>query len=326
MANLEGQNWSGNVGVRAVQTKEEVLVNVGAAELSRCMAPCPQFPNAITTSAFGSFYQTPVEHTYNDILPSANFKWDLNRDLVARFAIARTMARPDYSALGGSISADDTTHTGNGGNPDLKPIRSTNVDATLEWYFAPKSLLSAGLFYMDLTNYVAFGTTTMRRCSTSRPDTFDTYTISSPINSSGKVKGVELSWQQQLALRLRRPGQLHVRRRQGRPATGTLVGASKNTYNVDRLLRELRVQRAAGVHVPLGVLRRPRSEHAGVPGRHRARSRPRWATRSTSNLTLTFDALNLNNPTLKYYGTNNDQPRAFYKNGRQYYFTVRFKL
>jgi iron complex outermembrane receptor protein len=36
-------------------------------------------------------------------------------------------------------------------------------------------------------------------------------------------------------------------------------------------------------------------------------------------VTLTFDVLNLNNPTLKYYGANTDQPRAFYKNGRQYY-------
>ena len=45
-----------------------------------------------------------------------------------------------------------------------------------------------------------------------------------------------------------------------------------------------------------------------------------------NNLTLTFDALNLNNPTLKYYGANTDQPRAFYKNGRQFYAGVRIKF
>ena len=44
------------------------------------------------------------------------------------------------------------------------------------------------------------------------------------------------------------------------------------------------------------------------------------------NLSLSFDALNLNDPILKYYGANKDQPRAFYANGRQYYFTVRFRL
>ena len=35
---------------------------------------------------------------------------------------------------------------------------------------------------------------------------------------------------------------------------------------------------------------------------------------------------NLNDPTLKYYAANKDQPRAFYKNGVQYYFTVRAKF
>jgi len=41
---------------------------------------------------------------------------------------------------------------------------------------------------------------------------------------------------------------------------------------------------------------------------------------------LYLDGENLNNPTLKYYALNTDQPRAFYKNGVQYYFTVRAKF
>ncbi len=36
MANLEGQGWSGNVGVRVVQTKERVLVNVGLPSCRAC--------------------------------------------------------------------------------------------------------------------------------------------------------------------------------------------------------------------------------------------------------------------------------------------------
>ena len=46
----------------------------------------------------------------------------------------------------------------------------------------------------------------------------------------------------------------------------------------------------------------------------------------TPKVTLTFDALNINDPTLKYYGANTDQPRAFYKNGRQYFAGVRVKF
>ena len=44
------------------------------------------------------------------------------------------------------------------------------------------------------------------------------------------------------------------------------------------------------------------------------------------NISINFDALNLNDPVLKYYAANRDQPAAFYANGRQYYLMVRMKL
>jgi iron complex outermembrane receptor protein len=322
MANLEGPSWSGNFGVRAVQTKERVLVNIGIPSCP-VQAPCPQVPGAITTSAFGSFYQSPVEHTYTDILPSANLKLDLSKDLVARFAIARTMARPDFSALGGSISADDTTHTGNGGNPDLKPIRSTNVDATLEWYFAPQSLLSAGLFYMDLSNYVGFGIHPVTLLNI-KTGTFDTYSISSPTNSSGKVKGLELAYQQQL------PYGFGVQANYtyaDAKETGNhdLVGASQNTYNIigyyENYGFSARLAYTFRSHFFVG-LDRSTPEYQDDTGTLAAS----LGYTINDNVTLTFDALNLNDPTLKYYGANTDQPRAFYKNGRQYYAGVRIKF
>ena len=43
-------------------------------------------------------------------------------------------------------------------------------------------------------------------------------------------------------------------------------------------------------------------------------------------MTLSLDAMNLNNPVLKYYADNTDQPTAFYVNGRQYYVTLRAKM
>src|SRR5206468_6204465 len=116
MTNFEGSGWAGNLGVRFVRTKEDVTVNVGIpGDVCGALAAC-SVPGAITTSAFGSFYRKVVSNTYNDTLPSGNLKFDLGNNMVVRFALARTMARPDYSALGGSITADDTTRTGNGGN------------------------------------------------------------------------------------------------------------------------------------------------------------------------------------------------------------------
>jgi iron complex outermembrane receptor protein len=324
MANFEGPTWSGNVGVRYVQTKEEVTVNVAIpGSVCGVQAPCPQVPGAITTSAFGSFYKNVVAHTYNDWLPSANIKFDLGNNMIARLAAARTMARPDYSALGGSITADDTTHTGNGGNPDLKPIRSTNLDATFEYYFAPRSLVSAGLFYLDLSNYVAFGTyqTTLLNI---RDNAFQTYTISAPINSSGSVKGVELAWQQPIGMGF--GVQANYTYANAKEDGGQdLVGASKNTYNLSGYYENnsfgarLNYNYRSAFFVGLDRSTPQYQDDTGVLSASLTYT-------LNKNISFQLDALNLNDPVLTYYGANKDQPRAFYANGRQYYFGVRIKL
>ena len=46
--------------------------------------------------------------------------------------------------------------------------------------------------------------------------------------------------------------------------------------------------------------------------------RLRWATKVNEFLTLTLDGQNLNNPKLKYYALNTDQPCSIYQNGRQF--------
>jgi len=336
MTNFEGAGWAGNAGVRFVKTKEDVTVNVGVpGDVCAVQAPCPQVPGAITTSAFGTFYRALVSHDYNDVLPSANLRFDLGRGMVGRLAAARTMARPDYSALGGSISADDTTHTGNGGNPDLAPIRSNNFDAAWEWYYAPRSLVSVGLFYMDLRNYVAFGTHQQTLLNI-RTNTFDTYTISSPINSKGTAKGIELSWEQPLPMGFGfQANYTYTNAKEDKScaaadigcqtAPDDLLGASKNTYNLTgyyenhgfsaRLAYTFRSAFFVG-------LDRSTPEFQDDTGTLAAS----LGYRLTRNISLNFDALNLNNPTLKYYAANKDQPRAFYLNGRQYYFTVRVTL
>ena len=46
-------------------------------------------------------------------------------------------------SLPGAVqNLDYTLLTGNGGNPNLKPIRSNNYDASLEWYFRRRSMVS----------------------------------------------------------------------------------------------------------------------------------------------------------------------------------------
>ena len=328
-ANFQGSSWSANIGLRFVQTKESVLSNVSAAATD---------PAAITTSAFGPYKTITTDHTYNDVLPSANLKLDLTRDLVARFAAAETMTRPDYSALAGStiLGAPPTppaVGTGTGSNPDLKPIRSANFDAGLEWYFAPRSILSATAFYMDLKNYVAFGseTRTFHTFSNLFPNGYDAqYLLSIPVNADGNVKGVELNYTQAFNQYLGiQTNYTYADGKQTSKLTingdDRLVGTSKNTFNI--------IGYVENAHFSARVAYNYRSEFFSGLDRNSAFSQAAVGTLSASlgytvndNFAITLDGMNLNNPTLKYFALNTDQPRAFYKNGAQYYLNLRFKM
>ncbi|RNF31733.1 TonB-dependent receptor [Massilia aurea] len=311
MVDFGGDGWSGNIGLRAIETRQRTIVNL------------PGGPTPITGSAFGPYTPTTFERTYRDYLPSANLKYNVTPDLTLRTALAKTIARPDYSALGGSVSLNDDALSGSGGNVNLDPVRSTNFDIGAEWYYAPKALLSAGLFYMDLRSIVAQGTATGNYYNNKR-ETFTDYLITSPYNTSGKNKGVELSWQQpfldnfgMLVNYTYADGELDD--------GGELLNSSKNTYNVTgyfenerfsaRLAYNWRSKYKAGVD-------RGASQHVD--------DMPSLAAsvnvKLTDKLTLTFDALNLTNETIKMYAENEDRPRAFYSNGRTFYLGLRGKL
>lgn len=311
MVDFGGDRWSGNIGLRAIETRQTTIVNL------------PGGPTPVLGSAFGPYTPTTFKRTYRDYLPSANLKYDLTPDLTIRTALAKTIARPDYSALGGSVSLNDDALSGSGGNVNLDPVRSTNFDIGAEWYYAPKALLSAGLFYMDLRSIVAQGTSTGSYYNNKR-ETFTEYQITSPYNTSGRNRGMELSWQQpfldnfgMLVNYTYADGELDD--------GGELLNSSKNTYNVTgyfenerfsaRLAYNWRSRYKAGVD-------RGASQHVD--------DMPSLAAsvnvKLTDKLTLTFDALNLTNETIKMYAENEDRPRAFYSNGRTFYLGLRGKL
>lgn len=311
MADFGGDGWHGNVGLRAVETRQTTVVNLAGG------------PHPITGSAFGAYTPTTFERTYRDYLPSANLKFDARADLVVRAALAKTLARPDYSALGGSVSLNDDALSGSGGNVNLDPVRSTNFDLSAEWYFAPKALVSAGLFYMDLRSIVAQGTSSGSYYNNKR-SAQAIYQITSPYNTTGKNKGVELSYQQPLMGNF---GMLvNYTYADGKlDDGGELLNSSKDTYNVTgyfenerfsaRLAYNYRSAYKAGVD-------RGASQHVD--------SMPSLAAsinvKLTEQLSLTFDALNLTNETIKMYAENKDRPRAFYSNGRTFYIGLRAKM
>ena len=222
--------------------------------------------------------------------------------------------------------------SGSGGNPDLKPIRSNNYDAGLEWYFAKRSLLSASVFCMDLRNYVGFGTATKSYLTFSSqvPQGAQVpYLLTVPVNAKGRVKGAEFAYQQSLFDYFGLTANYtYADGKQTSLVTNgddRLVGTSKNTYNLGGYFEN----HAFSARVNYTY----RSAFFSGLDRNSAFSQDAIGSLNASlqyalndMISFSLDGENLNRPTLKYYALNKDQPRAFYRNGAQYYLNVRAKF
>jgi iron complex outermembrane receptor protein len=318
-AQFAGDGWRGNAGVRIVDTQENAFVNVSD--------PTASNPHVITSSAYGPYYVNKVSHDYLDVLPSVNLTVDVTPTVFLRMSAAETMARPDFSALGGTVSLTDTTLTGNGGNPNLRPIKAAVYDVALEWYYAPTSLAAVSLFYDDLSSYVTFGTSQAIYLNAflSKPNApvFSTYTISSPANTSGEVRGAEFQLQQPLPMNFGFQANytyLEAKESNGAP----LVGASKNTLNLvgyyENAVLSARLAYTYRSHFFVGL------------DRSAAQNQDNYGTLDGSidwkvndHISLTLDGLNLTNNLLKYYALNKSQPRAVYNNGTQIFFGLRVR-
>ncbi|WP_157772789.1 TonB-dependent receptor domain-containing protein, partial [Pseudoponticoccus marisrubri] len=86
--------------------------------------------------------------------------YDINDDVVMRFAAAKVLSRPDYDNLkmtrgfANSIWVPGYDGFGSGGNPDLEPYRATQYDLSTEYYFTDSSIVSVAYFYKDIDTYI----------------------------------------------------------------------------------------------------------------------------------------------------------------------------
>ena len=325
MAHVGGDNWRGDFGVRLVETDQNSYVNTAAAA---------GVPGAITTSAYGDYVVNDIKHSYFNVLPSVNFTFDLQKNLLLRVSAAETMSRPDYSALGAAVSLTDLTLTGNGGNPNLKPITAGVYDAALEWYYTPTGVAAVSLFYDDLSSYVGYGNSTgsylnLQASKIGIPGqpnvlVYSPFVISSPTNVSGQLKGVEVQVQQPLPYNF--GFQTNFTYVDGEDANGNaLVGTSKVTANAvvyyEVPLFSVRLAYTYRSHYFVG-LDRSAQENEADNGQLDASAN----LNVTKNVTFTIDALNITDSLLKYYAVNPTQVRAVYENGTQVYAGVHVKF
>jgi TonB-dependent receptor len=170
--------WSGVVGLRLVRTEQTLGGN-----------------NVDTASPILVYTPTEKKNSSVDLLPSANLRFNLRPDLVARLSLGRTVTRPDFAQLNPGVSlstvvSNTTFLSGSGGNPALKPVTSDSLDTSLEWYFSADGFLTAAYFHRNIDGYVE---------TTSANEVINgtTYIMTRPSNSGkDKLDGVELGYQQ----------------------------------------------------------------------------------------------------------------------------------
>jgi TonB-dependent receptor len=135
----------GILGLRAVRTNTRVTSN---------------------TLANGAINRQTDSGNYTDLLPTATARIRFIPDLQLRLSATQTRTRPGFeqmrpillgpppACLSEPEPAPSCQVTGSGGNPDLDPVRSTNYDATLEYYFLQTGMASLALFHRDFNGFI----------------------------------------------------------------------------------------------------------------------------------------------------------------------------
>ncbi len=135
---------------------------------------------------------TPTTDTnsYTNVLPSAILTLNATEDFLVRFSASKTIQRAGLADLAPSTFVNPTNLTSGGGNAQLTPPVSTNLDVSLEYYTGGSSLIAGALFYKDVEDFIATGT--IEETITINGQT-DVYRTSRPFNiASAEVRGFEI--------------------------------------------------------------------------------------------------------------------------------------
>ena len=223
MGNLEGERWSGNLGLRYVRTKVNAAVPspipVGTCprtEPGKPVTTCAAVPGAITTASDGvqyydgvpfnplagvMYYKQAKESTYGNLLPSLNIRYELAKDQILRFGASKTIARQNYNLLGagyGSPNCTDGFCQVTGPNPNLDALLSKNLDLSYAWYFGRRAMVGVNLFASNIEGYAKTGIAgqDVVQLLDPRDNTIKNFAVNSASQQDARIRGIELIYEQ----------------------------------------------------------------------------------------------------------------------------------
>ncbi len=184
--NFAGDNWSGNIGARLVNTR---LISRGFGQPITSITVNPGDDNL--NFKFGPAQAITIKNKYTDFLPSANAKYEVTSRMFLRGALSKTVTRPTLTSLGtdNAYGGRITNATSGGGNPQLRPFKSTNYDLSAEYYISDVSYVSVAGFYKKFSNFLESQTLPVQLAGFTFLDT------RTRNGQSGNIAGIEVGGQ-----------------------------------------------------------------------------------------------------------------------------------
>lgn len=184
MATLKMGDWTVIPGVRVEQTESEYAAKAVL--------------DTYTLADVDNDYDTFGSQSYVDWFPGVNVRYDVGENLVLRGAVTTAIGRPNYEQLAPITVVNTADNEVSLGNPDLEPLRSTNLDAAVEYYLGDRGILSAAVFYKAIDNPIYFATTT--ETGTFGGQALVDAEVTRPVNAEkATVSGIEFNAQYELS-------------------------------------------------------------------------------------------------------------------------------
>ncbi len=165
---------TGNIGARVMNTNTSIL----------------GYKSNIVNGVVSGYVAFNPHTQRTDFLPSVNLTAHLSDDLKLRAAFSKTLNLPSFSSMAPGLTLVPGNNSGNGGNPELKPMQATSYDVSLEYYFGAGDSVYVALFNKDVKNFWATRTVSMIIDGSA-------WNITSTGNAeSGEAKGFEIGYTQ----------------------------------------------------------------------------------------------------------------------------------
>jgi iron complex outermembrane recepter protein len=187
-----------NMGVRDERT---VVSSAGLGQLPTSLTVQSSDHTAFLVAYTNT---TPIyqSNSYRYLLPNLDLNLQVTDDLKLRFDASRTLTRPPLNLITPDLNVSQGQRVGSlvatGGNPDLLPYKSDNLDLGAEWYYAQNSYVAVDAFLKDVSDFIVGGTVEENINNVVDPTTgkLAEFAVTSQVNGpSAEVRGLELALQ-----------------------------------------------------------------------------------------------------------------------------------